>query len=160
MISTRMHPVPAITVRQIAELLAKPDEQLSTVIDRLRHWTDEDMLSVQGEKNPGTGRARLYEPRALMEAFVLAIISDAVGHPVTAPKFSALFRIERKTIVWPPLRNGKQHFLVVGHSRAGGAEIGTTTAQGLAYHISTSSHDALVVIDLLKLESKINSSGV
>jgi hypothetical protein len=159
MISKELHSAQAITVRQIAERLAKPGEQLSTVIDRIRHWTDEDMLSVQGEKNPGTGRARLYEPRALMEAFVLGILSDAVGHPVSAPKFTLLFRSERKSIAWPPLRNGKQNFLVVGYSRAGGAEVGTTSAQGLAHHISTSSHDALVVIDLVKLESRINSNG-
>jgi DNA-binding transcriptional MerR regulator len=49
-------------------------EQL--VFDRVRHWTREGLLSPAGEKNPGTGRARLYDESAVRKARVLNSLTD------------------------------------------------------------------------------------
>ena len=49
-------------------------EQL--MFDRVRHWTREGLLSPAGEKNPGTGRARLYDETAFRKARVLNSLTE------------------------------------------------------------------------------------
>jgi len=46
------------------------------VFDRVRHWTREGLLSPAGEKNPGTGRARLYDESAVRKARVLNSLTE------------------------------------------------------------------------------------
>jgi DNA-binding transcriptional MerR regulator len=49
-------------------------EQL--VFDRVRHWTRENLLSPAGEKNPGTGRVRLYDESSFRKAKVLNSLTE------------------------------------------------------------------------------------
>jgi hypothetical protein len=59
---------------------------MGTVVDRIRGWADFGLLKVSGEKHPGTGRKRLYEPAAIIDSLVLTALTDAglaavrVGH--------------------------------------------------------------------------------
>ena len=46
------------------------------LFDRIRHWTREGLLSPAGEKNPGTGRARLYDETAFRKARVLNSLTE------------------------------------------------------------------------------------
>jgi DNA-binding transcriptional MerR regulator len=46
------------------------------MFERVRHWTQEGLLSPAGEKNPGTGRARLYDESALRKARVLNSLTE------------------------------------------------------------------------------------
>jgi hypothetical protein len=57
----------------------RPGENLRIAGDRIRNWTRQGLLSISGEKNPGTGRARLYKREALLEAVLLQILADNVG---------------------------------------------------------------------------------
>lgn len=80
-----------ISVKDIAERIQRPGETLQTAIDRVRNWTKEGLLSLAGEKNPGTGRARRYSRDALLEASLLNILND-IGIPAAraAPWMRAL----------------------------------------------------------------------
>jgi hypothetical protein len=46
------------------------------MFDRVRHWTREGLLSPAGAKNPGTGRARLYDESAVRKARVLNSLTE------------------------------------------------------------------------------------
>jgi len=67
------------TVNDLAEAVRRPKEDLRIAGDRVRNWTRQGLLSVAGEKHPGTGRARLYKREALLEAVLLQILADNVG---------------------------------------------------------------------------------
>ena len=82
-----------ITVGEIARRIKEPGEDESTVIDRLRSWTKEGLLTLASERNPGTGRKREYQERAIVEAAILSKLSRHFG--IWAPRLS-LFNIEGK----------------------------------------------------------------
>jgi hypothetical protein len=69
---------PLFTVRDIAERVRRPNEDLTAVVDRLRNWTKEGILTHLGPKNPG--RHRRYGQEGLIEAAVLSALAD-VGLP-------------------------------------------------------------------------------
>jgi DNA-binding transcriptional MerR regulator len=46
------------------------------LFERVRLWTREGLLSPAGEKNPGTGRARLYDESAFRKARVLNSLTE------------------------------------------------------------------------------------
>jgi DNA-binding transcriptional MerR regulator len=58
------------TVSEIARRLASPERQ-TTLRERIRHWTREGLVHPIGEKNPGTGRHRLYEESVLVDVAIL-----------------------------------------------------------------------------------------
>ncbi len=62
-----------------SELVAKGNAEVAAVqplFERIRHWTGEGLLSPTGEKNPGTGRARLYDEAAFRKAKVLNSLTE------------------------------------------------------------------------------------
>lgn len=75
-----------LTVREIAELIRRDHEEMTTVIDRIRGWADFGLLKISGQKHPGTGKKRLYQPAAIIDSLVLTALTDAglaavrVGH--------------------------------------------------------------------------------
>ena len=71
---------PLFTVRELAEVVRRPDEEITAVVDRLRNWTKEGLLTHLGPKNPGTGRHRKYSQAGLIEAAVLTALAE-VGLP-------------------------------------------------------------------------------
>jgi hypothetical protein len=75
-----------ITVREIADIIRRPHEEMATVVDRIRGWADVGLLKVQGDQFPGTGKKRLYGPGVILDAVILTALTDAglaavrVGH--------------------------------------------------------------------------------
>jgi hypothetical protein len=70
-----------LSVKDVAERVKRPGEELQTAIDRLRNWTDEGLISQIGEKHPGKGRARRYGRDTLLEAALLEVLTSAIGIP-------------------------------------------------------------------------------
>lgn len=66
----------SLTVRTIAKRLAKRPADVEIIVGRLRHWTAEGLLSPSGDKNPGTGRSRVYSEAVLEDAAVLNAMAD------------------------------------------------------------------------------------
>lgn len=153
-----------ITVREIAERIKRPNEDLTNVVDRLRNWTDENLITPLGELNPGTGKKRLYSESALIEALVLSVLTDAVGmRAVKGRSFVKLFRIAKQELrsdLTSSAGAKGRRFLVIGLSGDGSeAEIGTAWAAGLHDTIGSSKHDAQIVIDLGKLHERLRFDG-
>lgn len=71
-----------VSVREIARHIQRPGETLQVATDRVRNWSKEGLLPVEGAKNPGRGRARIYTEEALLKAGLLNIITD-VGIPTS-----------------------------------------------------------------------------
>jgi hypothetical protein len=87
--------VTIITVGEIARRVKEPGEDESVVIDRLRSWTKEGLLTLANERNPGTGRKRHYDERAIVEAAILSKLSRYFG--IWAPRVN-LFSMDGKPI--------------------------------------------------------------
>jgi hypothetical protein len=109
-----------LTVRKIAELIRRPHEEMGTVVDRIRGWADFGLLEVTGDKHPGTGKKRVYEPAAILDAMVLTALTDAglaavrVGHFAAADGKTVLgFGRTGACRVLDPEKNVRPAFLVI-----------------------------------------------
>jgi DNA-binding transcriptional MerR regulator len=65
-----------LTVSEIAERIAKPGASKAALIERIRHWTRERLISPIGKRSPGTGRHRVYDESVLEDAVVLNAMAD------------------------------------------------------------------------------------
>jgi DNA-binding transcriptional MerR regulator len=67
----------ALTVREIADRIVRtPGVDKAALIERLRHWTREGLLTPIGDKHPGTGRQRQYNDSAVFDAAILNALAD------------------------------------------------------------------------------------
>jgi hypothetical protein len=75
-----------LAVKEIAELIRRDHEEMTTVVDRIRGWSDVGLIKVAGSKFPGTGTKRRYGPEAIVDATLLTALTDLglaavrVGH--------------------------------------------------------------------------------
>jgi DNA-binding transcriptional MerR regulator len=67
--------IDAMWAARVAKLNAEA-AAVQPLFERIRHWTREGLLSPAGEKNPGTGRARLYDEAAFRKAKVLNSLTE------------------------------------------------------------------------------------
>jgi DNA-binding transcriptional MerR regulator len=72
-----MRPKPMLTVSEIAERLAGRREERLALVERIRHWTREGLITPIGEKNPGTGRHREYHEDVLPDVALLNRLARA-----------------------------------------------------------------------------------
>jgi hypothetical protein len=66
----------ALAVRDIAERIRRPHEDMTTVVDRIRGWTDVGLIEAGGKKHPGTGKRRVYGEMAIVDAMLLTGLLD------------------------------------------------------------------------------------
>jgi DNA-binding transcriptional MerR regulator len=87
-----------LTVSEIAHRLAEP-ERRNALRERIRHWTREGLVKPIGEKNPGTGRHRLYEESVLVDVAILNALAG-LGIQVRA-QHEVLFNVKKYLKDWP-----------------------------------------------------------
>jgi hypothetical protein len=149
-----------VTVSQIAERIWSPEGKLTKpkVIDRLRNWTKEGLLVPVGDKNPGTGRRRLYPPGAVADALLLTVLTDAIGLQAgKARSFAELFKLAKTRLTTNP---GPGQLMVIGLSRSGEtAETRVVRSHALQDELKASPHQVHIVIDLGKLYASLNPPG-
>jgi hypothetical protein len=119
------------TVREIASLIRRHHEELDTVVERIRAWTDLGLVKASGRKSPGTGRKRRYEAAAAVDALILTALTDAGLAAVRTGNFKG---VDGQTVmqlgrsgaaaVFDPARAGQKIYLVIAGSPA--ASIHTT----------------------------------
>jgi DNA-binding transcriptional MerR regulator len=68
------HP-PTRTVGELAAVAGFPDA--AAIIERIRHWTREGLIRVEGNLHEGTGRHRRYHPDAAYDVIVLDALARA-----------------------------------------------------------------------------------
>jgi hypothetical protein len=69
--------ISSLTVRDIAKRIRRPHEEMTTVIDRIRGWTDIGLIEARGQKHPGAGARRSYDEMAVVDAMLLTGLLDA-----------------------------------------------------------------------------------
>src|ERR1700686_2448265 len=77
------------SVREIADRVRRPHEEMGTVVDRIRGWSDVGLIPVLGSKFPGTGSRRSYGPEAIIDAVILTALTDAGLAAVRVASFVA-----------------------------------------------------------------------
>jgi DNA-binding transcriptional MerR regulator len=65
-----------LTVSHIADRVAKPGTNKAALVERIRHWTRERLISPVGKRNPGTGRHRVYDESVLEDVLILNAMAD------------------------------------------------------------------------------------
>jgi len=103
-----------LSVRDIAQKIKLPGEDMTAAINRARNWTREGLLPTVGEKHPGIGRERRYPQRAILDAVLLQLITSTLGIPAVIAKVAV--KDVRKLLAEHP-REGS--VLVVGRSIGG-----------------------------------------
>jgi hypothetical protein len=66
-----------LSAGEIAERIARSPEDIATVRERLRTWTQDRLLLPTGTLRPGSGRHRRYAAGALLDAAILNKLTDA-----------------------------------------------------------------------------------
>ena len=110
-----------ITVRAIADIIRRPHEEMGTVVDRIRGWADVGLLKVVGDRFPGTGKRRVYEAGAIVDALVLTGLVDAGLAAVRAGHFQGargldvlgFGRMGASEILNPSKQDKKMQFLII-----------------------------------------------
>jgi DNA-binding transcriptional MerR regulator len=86
----------SLTVRDIAKRIARRPADVEVIVGRLRHWTAEGLLSPSGDKNPGTGRSRLYSEDTLEDAAILNALAD-MGLQIGTMKMALAVASQRRS---------------------------------------------------------------
>jgi hypothetical protein len=91
----------ALTVAQLAEVIARPGADRANVVERLRAWSDAGMLEPAGALNPGTGRARQYADDIAYTAAILNMLAD-LGLPIGKQRYFTvvLLLAEQAKTLW------------------------------------------------------------
>jgi DNA-binding transcriptional MerR regulator len=75
-----------VTVSDLAEALAPIAPDVDGTIQRIRHWTREDVLLPVAFRHAGAGKYRQYSPAAIYNAAVLHVLT-AAGLPISQSRF-------------------------------------------------------------------------
>jgi DNA-binding transcriptional MerR regulator len=110
------------TAKELATRIARTEDAVQPAFERIRHWTREGLLSVDGELNPGTGRKREYAETEVVKAKTLNAMANfgislktmrSVAELVNNNEINEA-KARGKTIilfVHPPLINGRDEII-------------------------------------------------
>jgi hypothetical protein len=104
-----------LTVREIAERIRRYSEDTTSVVDRLRGWTDAGLLEVvkDSDQNPGTGRPRLYPEIAVVDAAILTAFAEAGLSVMRYGRLEGLLKLGRQAAQRAKERRGMAQWLIV-----------------------------------------------
>jgi len=146
--------VATFTVKEIAAEIKRPMEPLQAAIDRLRNWTKEGLISTSGERHPGTGRARQYSQKALVDAVLLQALTDGTG--IAAVSAAPILKDAKKYISDRPSPTARS-FLMISRSAGGpGFTMGIASSGGnLLQWFNRNRCDTHIVVDLNQFFARI-----
>jgi hypothetical protein len=104
-----------LTVRDIAERIRRPNEDITAVIDRLRDWTDVGLLEVvkDSDQNPGKGHARRYPEIAVVDAALLTAFVEAGLSVMRFGRMEGIRKLGRQAAKQARERHGMAQWLIV-----------------------------------------------
>jgi hypothetical protein len=138
--------VQTVTVKSIALGIRRPHEDLQHVINRVRNWAKEGLLTPIGDKSPGTGRSLQYPQSAIGVARALSVLADIIGLPASSSKSMGRFMVNAKSVF---ADRPQYRFLVVGFEDGEGQNFALCkTNAELLNELTSFGQSAYVVIDL------------
>jgi len=144
----------ALTAGEVAQYIRRPDEPEVAAIARFRNWEKTGIIKAIGDSNPGTGRRKQYSPDTVLRAVLLQTLVDTFGS--SAVSLSELINDFTEILLSAGFLKESE---VVVLSRPRGARrfnIRRMKASKLATHITSSSVDIHVVIDVKRLFDRID----
>ena len=104
-------------------MIRRPDADRAAVVERLRTWSNAGLLEPAGERNPGTGRPRLYDHAVIYDAAILNGLADA-GFPIGKARYYVVVMLlaQRAKDAWARKRSADLYLEV--------ADFGTPDRQG------------------------------
>ena len=150
-------PVATLTAGDIAEIIQRPGEELTTAVDRVRNWAKEGLLKPVGDAHPGTGRKKQYPEKAAVRAMILQAISDATGG-------RAVYLAQMIESVEARLREcrGQRDMIFAIHRKAGGGGkfvLATWKAKDLGNGILESTADIHIVLNPNRILDQMDKAG-
>ena len=146
-----------LTVRDIAQRVQLPGEELRTAVDRVRNWTKEGLIKPVGDIHPGTGRKKRYPEKAAIRAMILQAIADATGG-------RAVYLASMIESVEARLRacRGQRDMIFAIHRKAGGGGkfgLSTWKAKDFAKGILESTADIHIVLNPNRILDQMDEAG-
>ena len=142
---------PVLTVGEIAARIAAIAPDTEATIQRIRHWTREQLLLPVDFYHAGTGKHRRYAETAVYDVALLHVLTSA-GFTVSAMRYlvDALTQTRFSVPEW--LRGGGQEplRLYISRSATGRTETGMQPPKEPA--------DLTIVVDLAMLVSRIGGA--
>ena len=92
---------PTLSVGEIAKKLQTVAPDISATIERIRHWTRENILLPVDQHHAGTGKHRRYSNDTVLDAAILTVVAN-LGLPIVSHGYlvDALPRIRRALRNW------------------------------------------------------------
>jgi DNA-binding transcriptional MerR regulator len=155
---------PTLTVSEIAEALAPIAPDIPGTIQRIRHWTREQMMLPVGELHSGSGKHRQYAAAAVYDAAILHVLASA-GFSVSSHRelVDALSKARFEIAEWKPAKKKPLRLeLIIARTAAGMAQLGVYTEdEEIVDHRGFKVADVVltVKVDLKKLFAQVDSHG-
>lgn len=138
---------------EIAAKIRRPGEDETSAVNRLKSWVREGLFhALLRDTEPGTGRARQYAKEALVDAFLIEVLTQTLKAPAKS------FEPHLKFLRYGLNSKSAADFLFVGMS----PDKNTITPRAcstfeLAEAISRSGQEVFVVLDVKALQKRFDS---
>jgi hypothetical protein len=114
------------------------------------------LLEPVGEKNPGTGRSRLYPETALLDALMLTALTESVGlQVVKVHGFVEIFDHARQYL---KSQSKSSTLLVIARDAKSDSYVSVQRPDTLGKFIAKSHVDAHIVINLGQLRERLHGN--
>jgi DNA-binding transcriptional MerR regulator len=145
---------PTLTVGEIAERLSPIAPDTAATIQRIRHWTREQMLVPIDQHHEGTGKHRRYAENTVYDAAILHAVTSAGLHVATQRYLiDALSFASRQLPQWKEsMRLGHKPRLFLTISKTGEAR----PELKIASKVDEPTGDLTIIIDLGKLFARVS----
>jgi DNA-binding transcriptional MerR regulator len=144
-----------LTVNEIAMRLEKGKRERAALVERIRHWTREGLITPEGEKNPGTGRHRQYRENVLADVALLNVLAQT-GIQVSSLNAILRYVEKAKSQTSGHSKEDRDHFICIrlggGKGNYGGFFV-PTDSQEIAVPKSLCG-DAAIIINISQIARK------
>jgi DNA-binding transcriptional MerR regulator len=155
---------PTLTVSEIADALAPIAPDVAGTVQRIRHWTREQMMLPVGELHSGPGKHRRYAADAVYDAAILHVLTSA-GFSVSSHRdlVDSLTQARFEIAKWKSAKEKPQRLdLIISRMATGEATLGVyKEGEEVSDHRDFKVADVVMTVrvDLRKLFAQVDHHG-